>query len=137
MHIARANLVCNANLHRAAIRKKLFQYIFTTKQFNEPAPVVQKPNTPVFIEEEKKYGNTDIRILGVEDDEEGYQYIPGKIHADVMEALIGIFYLKNKNLDDCQTLLYSFGILNQPSLFINFDTSQEKGYPLPSYLAKV
>lgn len=29
---------------------------------------------------------------------EGYQYIPGKVHADVIEALIGIFYLKNKNL---------------------------------------
>lgn len=37
-----------------------------------------------------------------------------------MEALIGIFYLKNKNLDDCQTLLYSFGILNKPNLFIDF-----------------
>lgn len=60
MHIARANLICNANLHRAAIRKKLFQYIFTTKQFNEPAPVIQKPNVPVNLNEKKKFGATDI-----------------------------------------------------------------------------
>ena len=39
MHIARANIICNANLHRAAIKKKLFQYIFTTKKKQEPAPL--------------------------------------------------------------------------------------------------
>lgn len=75
--------------------------------------------------------------MGAEDDDYGYQYIPGKVHADVMEALIGIFYLKNKNLDDCQTLLYSFGILNQPSLLINFDNTFDKGYSLPAYLSNV
>lgn len=32
MHIARANLICNANLHKAAIRKALFLYGFTTKK---------------------------------------------------------------------------------------------------------
>ena len=60
----------------------------------------------------------------MEDEATGYQYIPGKVHADVMEALIGIFYLKNKNLNDCQTLLYAFGILHQPTLYIKFDKSQ-------------
>jgi hypothetical protein len=44
MHIARANIICNANLHRAAIRKKLFQYIFTTKHKSEPTPLVTLPN---------------------------------------------------------------------------------------------
>lgn len=38
MHIARANLICNANLHRAAIKKRLFLYIFTTKKRKQPAP---------------------------------------------------------------------------------------------------
>lgn len=41
MHIARANLICNANLHRAAIKKKLFLYTFTTKKKSEPAPFVR------------------------------------------------------------------------------------------------
>ncbi len=49
-----------------------------------------------------------------------------------MEALIGIFYLKNKNLSDCQTLLYAFGILNQPNLEITFNTTKEKAYTLPN-----
>jgi hypothetical protein len=89
------------------------------------------------MEEKKKFGMTNIDVLGAEDDDYGYQYIPGKIHADVMEALIGIFYLKNKNLDDCQTLLYSFGILNQPNLYMRFDTSKEKFYSLPAHLANM
>jgi hypothetical protein len=33
---------------------------------------------------------------------EGYQYIPGKAHADVAEALIGAFYYTSRNLSDCQ-----------------------------------
>lgn len=57
-------------------------------------------------------------MLGVNEGNEGYQYIPGKVHADVMEALIGIFYLNNKSLNDCQTLLYAFGILNKPTLYL-------------------
>jgi 23S rRNA maturation mini-RNase III len=69
-------------------------------------------------DEKEKYRNTDIFILGPNDNEEGYQYIPGKVHADALEALIGIFYLKNKNLHDCQTLLYAFGILNKPNIFV-------------------
>lgn len=41
MHIGRANLICNANLHRAAIKKKIFLYAFTTKKRGEPAPIIK------------------------------------------------------------------------------------------------
>lgn len=84
MHIARANLICNANLHRAAIRKKLFQYIFTSKRRSEPTPLVTIANGSQKIEEKKKFGTTDIDLLAHDDDDAGYQYIPGKVHADVM-----------------------------------------------------
>jgi dsRNA-specific ribonuclease len=75
--------------------------------------------------------NTDIFVLGANDDEEGYQYIPGKVHADMMEAIIGIFYLKNKRLNDCQTLLYAFGILRRPSLHVEFANNDPYLYELP------
>ena len=36
------------------------------------------------MKERKKFGNTDIQILDEDDQATGYQYIPGKVHADVM-----------------------------------------------------
>ena len=54
-----------------------------------------------------------------------------------MEALIGIFYLKNKNLNDCQTLLYAFGVLNHPTLQINFNHLKEANYTLPPPLVSI
>ena len=60
MHISRANLICNANLHRATIRKKLFQYIFTTKIRNEPSPLVKVKVKEEKMRERRKFGNTDI-----------------------------------------------------------------------------
>lgn len=64
MHIARANLICNANLHRAAIKNKLFLYVFTTKKRKEPAPFIkylkgQENNK----KSDAKYHNTDIPLL--------------------------------------------------------------------------
>lgn len=130
MHIARANLICNANLHRAAIKKKLFEYAFTSKKRSEPTPIIREFKKEK-KEEKLKFANTDIDILGVNDDEEGYQYIPGKVHADMMESIIGIFYLKNKRLNDCQTLLYAFGILRKPSLLIEFTENSALQQDLP------
>jgi dsRNA-specific ribonuclease len=131
MHIGRANLICNANLHRAAIKKKLFLYAFTTKKKGEPAPIVKEVRVNRSKEEKGRFGNTDIFVLGENDDDEGYQYIPGKVHADMMEAMIGIFYLKNKRLNDCQTLLYAFGILHRPTLLIDFTYNDPTQYDLP------
>jgi dsRNA-specific ribonuclease len=131
MHIGRANLICNANLHRAAIKKRLFLYAFTTKKKGEPAPIVKQQPPERNKEERKRFGTTDIFVLGENDDDEGYQYIPGKVHADMMEAIIGIFYLKNKRLNDCQTLLYAFGILRRPTLLIDFAGSDPIAYDLP------
>jgi len=135
MHISRANLICNAYLHRAGIKKKLFQYIFTTKKRNEPAPLVKEYKDEQKSEEKQRFKNTDILLLGPYDNEEGYQYIPGKVHADVMEAIIGIFYLKSKNLNDCQTLLYAFGILSKPDLHIDFQLFRDESYILPQIYA--
>lgn len=120
MHIARANLICNANLHRAAIKKKLFLYTFTTKKKSEPAPFIKVYKGQKKESEKQRYNATEINILGSNDEDDGYQYIPGKVHADVMESLIGVFYLKNKNLNDCQSLLYCFDILKMPTIDINF-----------------
>lgn len=74
--------------------------------------------------------------MGRNDDDFGYQYIPGKVHADLMEALIGIFYLKNKNLSDCQTLLYTFGVLNKPNLHISFNYNHFD-YQIPKIFRKL
>jgi dsRNA-specific ribonuclease len=131
MHIARANLICNANLHRAAIKKELFLFGFTSKKKSEPAPIIKDYKDIKNKEEKLKFANTDINILGVNDDDEGYQYVPGKVHADMMEALIGIFYLKNKRLSDCQTLMYAFGILKKPTLHIEFNYHDSNSYDLP------
>jgi hypothetical protein len=37
---------------------------------------------------------------------EGFYYIPGKMHADIIEALIGAFYVYSRDLNDCQLFLY-------------------------------
>lgn len=137
MHIARANLICNANLHRAAIKKKLFEYGFTTKKKSEPAPIIKEYKKEKNKEEKLKYANTNIDILGVNDDDDGYQYIPGKVHADMMESIIGIFYLKNKKLNDCQTLLYAFGILKKPSLLIEFTNNDAVQQDLPQHYVEL
>jgi hypothetical protein len=55
----------------------------------------------------------------------------------MMEAIIGIFYLKNKRLNDCQTLLYAFGILRRPSLLIDFAYNDPYHYDLPNCYAEL
>ncbi len=132
MHIGRANLICNANLHRAAIKNHLFLYAFTTKKKSEPVPIIKETRLQKSKVDRACFGNTNIQVLGVNDDEEGYQYIPGKVHADMMEAIIGVFYLKNKRLNDCQALLYAFGILRRPSLYIDFTSNHIYHYDIPS-----
>lgn len=64
---------------------------------------------------------------------EGFHYIPGKVHADVIEGLIGALYLETKDLNDCQKLLYHLDVLRQPNLKIDFDESKIsfEGYDLP------
>lgn len=50
----------------------------------------------------------------------GFRYIPGKVHADMVEALIGVFYLRDSQLEDCQALLYCLDILKKPNLTTKF-----------------
>jgi dsRNA-specific ribonuclease len=69
MHIGRANIICNANLHRAAIKKHLFRYAFTTKKKSEPVPIVKETRLQNVKEERVRFTNTDIFVLGVNDDE--------------------------------------------------------------------
>ena len=63
MHIARANIICNANLHRATIKKKLFQFIFTTKSRGEPSPLIKVKTKMEKLKEKKKFDNTNIELL--------------------------------------------------------------------------
>jgi hypothetical protein len=37
MHIARANIICNANLHKKSIKAEIFRYIMASKNL-EPCP---------------------------------------------------------------------------------------------------
>ena len=53
------------------------------------------------------------------------------MHADVIEALIGIFFLKNKSISDCQTFLYAIGVLCKPTIDIDFKYENSKDYQLP------
>jgi hypothetical protein len=52
LHIARANIICNANLHRKAILKGIYKYILTRKCDELPPPYTyvcnQLPNEAVF-----------------------------------------------------------------------------------------
>lgn len=38
LHISRANIVCNANLHRKCILKNIYRYILTKKRDELPPP---------------------------------------------------------------------------------------------------
>jgi hypothetical protein len=38
MHISRANIICNANLHKRAIKNKMFRYMLTNKRSEVPPP---------------------------------------------------------------------------------------------------
>ena len=46
--------------------------------------MVKVKSQPSKAKEKKKYGNTNIELLDEDDEGAGYQYIPGKVHADVM-----------------------------------------------------
>ena len=87
-----------------------------TQKYDEPPP----PFKIVTDEFEKVqfYHDSEIELFQESSIGKGYKYIPGKAHADVVEALIGIVYLKSRNLEDCQALLYSMDILKQPNLKI-------------------
>ena len=63
---------------------------------------------------------------------EGFKYIPGKVHADVVEALIGAVYLRDNSLLDCQALLYSLNVLKKPNLDIiieNMGENSDSNFP--------
>jgi dsRNA-specific ribonuclease len=111
LHIDRANIICNANLHRKAILKNIYKFILTRKCDELPPPFVYntcKSNEP------KYYEKTQIRVYDENCEIEGYNYIPGKVHADIVEALIGAFYLHSQDLNDCQLFLYCLDILKKP-----------------------
>lgn len=56
------------------------------------------------VEEEKytgknnEYSSLNILKVNKASESEGYQYIAGKVHADVVEALIGAFYYAERKL---------------------------------------
>ena len=124
LHISRANIICNANLHRKGILKKVYKYIFAKKYSELPPPFAYNLKKDEESEIEY-YPDTKIQKYTKTSELEGFQYIPGKVHADVIEALIGAFYLHNRNLEDCQSLLYAFDILKKPNLTIKFDHSKK------------
>ena len=62
-----------------------------------------------------KYKND--RIIDIPDH---YKYIPEKVHADVVESIIGSCFAQHRSLDACQLILHSMGILNQPSIKLQY-----------------
>lgn len=61
MHLRRANIICNANLHRKAILKRIYKYILTKKYIDHPPPyefVIKAEDTV-----EEFYENTKIKKL--------------------------------------------------------------------------
>lgn len=97
MHIARANIICNANLHRKAIKAEIFRYIMASKSA-ELCPPYKLTYDESKVEKERYLGKNNqfetlnIMMVNKASQSEGYQYIAGKVHADVVEALIGAFY---------------------------------------------
>jgi hypothetical protein len=58
LHIGRANIICNANLHRKGIIQGFFKYILTKKQ-DEPVPPLMTPIN-FDMEDAKYYSDTGI-----------------------------------------------------------------------------
>lgn len=86
------------------------------------------------MEKDEYYKDTGIKIMNEAGASEGYFYIPGKTHADVVEALVGVYYIKLKRkLEECQFLLYSLDVLAYPTL--KFDFTFEDITPKPFFAA--
>lgn len=120
LHLARARVISNSNLHVKSIKKLLFQFILTTPS-EEPAPPFRFKPLPLNKDIQEEYKDTGIKLMDERGALDGYFYIPGKYHADVIEALVGIYYMQsNRSLDNCQFLLYSLDVLRYPSIQFNY-----------------
>jgi hypothetical protein len=58
MHIARANIICNANLHRKAIKSEIFRYIMASKN-QEICPPYKLTYDESKVEKEKYTGKNN------------------------------------------------------------------------------
>lgn len=119
LHLARAAIISNSNLHTKSIKKQLFRFILTNPSEEPSAPFKFKelPDS----KEQEYYKDTGIKIMDEKGAHEGYFYVPGKYHADIIEALVGVYYMQaHRRLDDCQFLLYSLGVLEYPSLRFDY-----------------
>jgi dsRNA-specific ribonuclease len=92
LHLARARVISNSNLHAKSIKKQLFQFILTTPSEEPTPPFKFKPPSPQA--DTLEYKDTGIKIMDEVGAHEGYFYVPGKYHADVIEALVGIYYMR-------------------------------------------
>lgn len=101
--------------------KNIYRYILTKKR-DELAP----PYKYSLLDDVKEefYDKTNFKLHNSNSEIEGFNYIPGKVHADIVEGLIGAFYLHSKELNDSQLLLYFLDILKKPQIKINYDYSR-------------
>ena len=119
LHRGRANIISNANLREISIRNKLFLYIMTNP-LKEPSAPLKLYYDATNIQSEQ-YKSSQLLKINSASEQEGFCYIPFKQHADVLEALIGVYYLNNSgyNLDECQFFLYSMKVLKFPTLMLD------------------
>lgn len=70
----------------------------------QPCPPYKTNYDETVVERQKYKGkNSEHEYLNIHktnkaSEHEGFQYIPGKVHADVVEALIGAFYFSSRKL---------------------------------------
>ncbi|KAM3138766.1 hypothetical protein pb186bvf_009145 [Paramecium bursaria] len=111
LHVSRAGIISNDNLRRVAIINKFYLYTFCTKlQYSSPEFKVSN-----IQKEEADQKFTLIQNTGqINHIPDNYQFIPEKVHADIIEALNGAHYYQFQSVDACQTFLFKMGLLKWP-----------------------
>lgn len=74
MHIARANILCNANLHKKAIQHQIFRYIMARKS-NEPCPPYKfSYNNDKVVRDVYKGKNDQYEAFGIQKTNKATEY---------------------------------------------------------------
>lgn len=139
LHVKRAKIVSNENLRRIGIKQYIFKYILTDRLdyypkefrfnqvFDDPSDLARNSDKELRQEvqeyrakilerkdnEKQKITLQDRELLDIP---YGFRYIPEKVHADVIEALNGVFMKHYEKIEACQHFLHCIGLLEYPTL---------------------
>jgi len=118
LHIERMLKIKNNNLKRISIKEDFAKFIFCKKfkwvpegcfltEEEKLKEIIKLPS-----ESNKRFIKFGLKQEELEFLPENYKEISDKMLADVVEALIGLYYVKFRNLDICQKFLNSISLLD-------------------------